>query len=360
MTVFSLVNGTSKMKNHTRQIYNAYLGNLARNHAVDNMLGNRINYSEKAQTSILKTISNESDFLGKVNTYLVDEQVGGKLDLAYEKPLASRTDTDVDERQTQEPNTDKEEYRCWQTNYDAHISYKVLDAWAHLGKEFKQRYRKHLHQQVARDRMMVAWNGQRAGKKTNLEENPLLQDVNEGWLAKLAKYSPKNLLGINPDGSVSDEKIKLGKEGEYKNLDSFVFELMASLLDPWYVATDDLVVMVGREVWTAHGLSILESVSQPTERRALATWQASELVAGLPCVMPPFMPARSIVVTSFSNLSIYLQLGTLRRCIIDNPKRDRVEEYRSENEAFLIEDYGKIAAVRSENVLLPDGQGGWH
>jgi hypothetical protein len=75
--------------------------------------------------------------------------------------------------------------------------------------------------------------------------------------------------------------------------------------------------------------------------------------------MPPFFPVRGVVVTSYSNLSIYYQMGTLRRAIIDNPKRDRLEEYHSENEAYVVEDFGKFAGVRNGAILLPDGAGEW-
>ncbi|WP_172835410.1 P2 family phage major capsid protein, partial [Escherichia coli] len=56
----------------------------------------------------------------------------------------------------------------------------------------------------------------------------------------------------------------------------------------------------------------------------------------------------AILVTSWSNLSIYYQEGGRRRSILDNPKRDRVETYESSNDAFVIEDLGK--AVLIENI----------
>jgi len=97
----------------------------------------------------------------------------------------------------------------------------------------------------------------------------------------------------------------------------------------------------------------------PTERNALSTWFAAQTVAGLPCVMPPFFPSRGIVVTSYENLSVYHQLNTLRRTIMDNPKRDRVEEYFSENQAYVVEDYGKFAGVRPGAILLKNNAGTW-
>ena len=66
-----------------------------------------------------------------------------------------------------------------------------------------------------------------------------------------------------------------------------------------------------------------------------------------------------MIVTSYDNLSLYHQINTLRRTIIDNPKRDRVEEYLSENEAYVVEDFGKFAGIRSGAILLKDESGAW-
>ncbi|WP_139768579.1 P2 family phage major capsid protein, partial [Salmonella enterica] len=45
--------------------------------------------------------------------------------------------------------------------------------------------------------------------------------------------------------------------------------------------------------------------------------------------------------------------GTRRRSVIDNPKRDRVENYESVNEAYVVEDYDGACLV--ENIeLLPE------
>jgi hypothetical protein len=49
----------------------------------------------------------------------------------------------------------------------------------------------------------------------------------------------------------------------------------------------------------------------------------------------------------------------MRRAVIDNPKRDRIEEYRSQNEAYVVEDFGKFAAVRQGALLLKTANGTW-
>jgi hypothetical protein len=108
-----------------------------------------------------------------------------------------------------------------------------------------------------------------------------------------------------------------------------------------------------------HGLTLYNDNRTATEKNALQVWFAKEAVAGLPTVTVPFFPARGLVVTSYDNLSIYFQTGAVRRAIIDNPKRDRVEEYLSSNDAYVVEDYGKFGAVRSGAVKLKNAEGAW-
>ncbi|MBQ5240353.1 P2 family phage major capsid protein, partial [Klebsiella pneumoniae] len=52
------------------------------------------------------------------------------------------------------------------------------------------------------------------------------------------------------------------------------------------------------------------------------------------------------------NLSIYWQEDTRRRSVIDNPKRDRIENFESVNEAYVVEDYRCAALV--ENIQMGD------
>ena len=54
------------------------------------------------------------------------------------------------------------------------------------------------------------------------------------------------------------------------------------------------------------------------------------------------------MVTLLNNLSIYYQRSARRRMLINNPKRDQLENYESSNDAYVIEDFG--AAMFAENI----------
>lgn len=349
------------MKPKTRQEFNAYLNAYAQ--AIGNQsaaLRNEVaHYPPLPQQKTYLRVAERAEFLKQVNHVPVDAQIGQRVGIGVSKPLASRTNTDIDERKTQDmADMTGDEYRCMQTNTDTHISYRTLDSWAHMDG-FMQKYNDSLSLQKARDRLMIGFNGETAAPVTDKAANPLLQDVNIGWIANVRNREPWRMMGYDSDGTATTDTYRLGEGGTYKTLDMLVFDMITNLLDAWHQGADDLVVLVGREIWTNHGLSLLSNSTLPTERNALSTWFAAQTVAGLPCVMPPFFPTRGVVVTSYSNLSIYYQMGTLRRAVIDNPKRDRVEEYHSENEAYVVEDFGKFAGVRNGAIVLADGAGGW-
>ena len=64
----------------------------------------------------------------------------------------------------------------------------------------------------------------------------------------------------------------------------------------------------------------------------------------------PFFPENAVLVTRLDNLSIYYQEGARRRRLEDAAKRDRIENYESSNDAYVIEDNGLAAMV--ENIQL--------
>lgn len=298
-------------------------------------------------------------FLNEINNVYVDAQFGEKIGLDGGRPIASRTDTTLQDRSTQDLSAlDPQQYYAAQTEYDFHTSYKRMDAFAHIGK-VGDLMRKQASLAIARSQMMVGWNGESVAKQTDIAAYPLLQDVNIGWLHGVRLSQPTRILGYDSDGEPTVDVFKVGEGGKYISLDALVFSIISDLMDAWHQEADDLVVLLGRKVATAHGVALLSNGNLPSERNALSVWFANKAVAGLPSLIPPFMPSRAVVVTSLKNLSIYHQVGTLRRTVVDNPKRNRVEEYISENQAYVVEDLGKFAAVRSESILLPDGNGGW-
>jgi P2 family phage major capsid protein len=347
------------MQDRTRSAFNLYLDDLSEINDKPVSLGATFSYADPIQTNFEVAQGERIDFFDKITRLPVTEPSGQKIGLSVNKPLASRTDTEIEERSTRfmgELSGDK--YTCQKTNFDHHFSYKLLDTLASF-PDFGERYASKIVEQVARDRLMIGWHGETAAVKTNLVEHPNLEDVNEGWFAKVRLHAPARMLGLGSDGERNTDVFKVGEGGDYKTLDALVFDVVNSLLDSWHQDSEDLVLLIGREIWVNHGLSILNHSTLPTERAALSSWFADKAVAGLPTVKPPFFPKRGVVVTSYENLALYYQQGALRRTVIDNPKRDRVEEYISSNDAYVVEDYGKFGGVVDGAIQLLDGNGAW-
>ena len=56
-------------------------------------------------------------------------------------------------------------------------------------------------------------------------------------------------------------------------------------------------------------------------------------------------------MTSLDNLSIYVQDERMRRHLKDVPERNRVEDYLSSNEAYVVENYEAVAMAKNITVL---------
>lgn len=78
------------------------------------------------------------------------------------------------------------------TDYDTTIGYAQLDAWAKF-PDFQTRIRDAIVTRQGLDRIMVGFNGTSAAPNTDRNANPLLQDVNIGWLEPPAPSGRRSL-----------------------------------------------------------------------------------------------------------------------------------------------------------------------
>ncbi len=110
------------------------------------------------------------------------------------------------------------EYKCEQTNFDTVLTYAKLDLWAKF-QDFQVRIRNAIVKRQALDRIMIGFNGVKRAKTSNRSENPLLQDVNKGWLQKIREDAPEHVMGsTTTGGETTPGAVKVGKGGEYANL----------------------------------------------------------------------------------------------------------------------------------------------
>ena len=136
--------------------------------------------------------------------------------------------------------------------------------------------------------------------------------------------------------------------GKYANADALVQDARSSLLDEWHKEADDLVVIMGRNLFNSLRLPVLNSISGQNPNAELLAGQlilSSRAIGGLDVFLAPFFPDATMLITSFNNLSIYWQKGSMRRLMKDEPEYNRIATYQSINDAYVVEDYGKCAMV---------------
>ena len=335
------------MQKNTRVAFEQFLSRLAQLNGISDV-AKTFSVDPSVQQTLETKIQESSDFLGKINIIGVNEQEGEKLGLGISGPIASRTNTAVGDRETRDlSGMDSDRYRCEKTNFDTHIGYAMLDAWAKF-PDFQTRIRDIIVKRQALDRMMIGFNGTSVAAATNIAVNPLLQDVNIGWLQKMRVNAEERVL----DEGATPGKVIIGANGDYKNLDAVVYDAL-SLLDPWYREDAGLVAIVGRDLLHDKYFPLVNTTQTPTETLAADIIISQKRIGGLQAASVPYFPANKILITRFDNLSIYWQEGARRRMVVENPKRDRIENYESSNDAYVVEDYGLAAVIENIEFEAP-------
>ncbi|MBI0096002.1 MULTISPECIES: phage major capsid protein, P2 family [Gilliamella] len=336
------------MRNDTRIKFNGFKKRIAQLNGVDDV---SVSFTVEPSVSqkLEERVQQSSEFLSKINVKSVDAQEGEKIGIGVSGTTASTTDTTSTERVPHDiSDLNKFRYRCEQTNYDTSIRYSKLDAWRH-DPAFQTILRDALNKQKAIDRIMIGFNGIKRAKTSDKTQNSLLQDVNKGWLQHYREDAPKQVM----KGGKIDGEITIGEnECDYKNLDALVFDAVETLINPVFSEDTDLVVLCGRGMLHEKYFPIVNGADKNTEKVAGRLLLANKSLGELPAYRVPHFPKGTMLITKFSNLSIYIQKGTARRQIVDNSKRDRIEDYQSTNEAFVVENYE--AGCLIENIKIKD------
>lgn len=337
------------MKNTTRVAFDAYVARQAELNGVPvSAVGSKFSVEPSVQQTLENKIQESSAFLSKINIIQVDDQEGEKIGLGVSGPIASRTNTSEKAREPRSLHQlDSNNYCCEKTNFDWFLTYHQLDVWAKF-PDFQLRVTQALAQRIALDRIMIGFNGKSVAAQTNPEVNTLLQDVNKGWLQHIREGAPQRNM-TETEGGNGKVIVNSGGAG-YKNLDALVEDAVSNLLDPWFSDDTELVVICGRKLISSKYFAITNNADKATEKVANGLLKAQKVIGGLPAIRVPYMPEDAILITRFDNLSIYQQAGAMRRSIIDNPARDRIDSFISSNDAYVVEDLGAAALI--ENIKI--------
>ncbi|MEQ4672188.1 phage major capsid protein, P2 family [Providencia manganoxydans] len=342
------------MKKHTRFQFNAFLTQLASLLEVETeALSTKVEVNPSISQKLEDNIQQSAAFLTMINVVPVDEQSGQVIGLGIGSTIAGTTDTTKEDRVPTDPSTLTDiEYKCEQTNFDTALTYKKLDLWAKF-QDFQLRIRNAIIRRQALDRIMIGFNGVTRAKKSNREVNKLLQDVNIGWLQKVRNDAPEHVVSDVKDenGAVISATIRVGAGGDFFNLDALVMSAVDDLIDEEYQDDTEIVVICGRKLLSDKYFPLVNKDQENSEKLAADMIISQKRIGGLQAVRAPYFPENALFVTRLDNLSIYWQNETRRRHIIDNPKRDQIENYESVNEAYVVEDYRGVALIENIEML---------
>lgn len=343
------------MKKETRFKFNAYLTQLGKIYGVSaqEFSDTKVQIEPSAAQTLETNIQQSAEFLTHVNIVPMDDQVGEAIGLGIGSTIAGTTDTTAKERETSDPiKLTKNSYHCQKTDYDTHLDYAKIDMWAKF-TDFQTRIRDVIIRRQALDRIMIGFNGTHRADNSDREKYPLLQDVNSGWLQKVRERAPEHVMGSETkDGATTAQPILVGKGQAYQNLDALVQDTVDTAIDPEYQDDTGLVVICGRKLLADKYFPLVNKDQDNSEKLAADTIISQKRIGGLPAVRAPFFPGNAFFITRLDNLSVYFLADSRRRQVLDNPKRDRIENYESVNEDFVVEDFRGVALV--ENIVFED------
>lgn len=332
------------MRNETRLKFDKFISRQAEINGIPTEVASssKFNVDPSVSQTLEVKLRESHAFLDRISYQFPVEQTGEKLGLDTNNSIASTTDTTgAGRRETRDVSAmDSKGFHCQQINSDTHLRYKMLDAWAKF-PDFQLKIQEVIIRQQAFDRMKIGFNGTSRAATSDLNANPLLQDVAVGWLQKLRDEKPSNVLS---DG------LTIGASGDYKNIDALVFDAHSELIAEWHQEAPGMVVICGRSLLTDKYVSLIDSNDAPTERNALESLMVNKALGGLPTLTVPYFPADSLCITSLDNLSIYVQDGSRRRHIKDVPEQDCIKDFQSANVDYIVEDTDKMCLVEKITV----------
>jgi len=367
------------MRNETRILFNAYVSRIALLNGVSDATS-KFSVDPVVEQRLEQKMTESSEFLQAINVTGVVDQTAQTLGLGTTRTMAGRTDTSGGtKRNPGDPtgNSETNTYLCLKTDFDWSRRYALMDAWRHK-PDFELLLRDAIVKQQALDRIMIGFNGTSAAATTDRTANPLLQDVNIGWLEKIRTHAPAQVFDdgnltvktngtnnaalkaiyIKPGVELFDANAAYNATGgsahaaaDYSSLDALVLDAKR-MLPEWHRGNTKLVVVVGHDLVDDKYFTIAQQTgATATEVEATdRILRSDKQIGGLPAVRVSFFPSDALLITTLDNLSIYYQEGTRRRYLKDEPELDRVANYESVNEAYVVEDYGLVALV--ENVVI--------
>lgn len=303
----------------------------------------------RPQTAEQKIVQLANPFLSMLPMIGVKEMTGQKVLVGLSGRVASRTDTSSTGERTAKrlKSTGTQNYDLKPTEFDVALGYDDIDSWAGLGQNvFEQLYMQAVRDAISIDILQTGWTGTSAAATTDISTNPLLQDLNIGWLQKIRSYNSGSQYHIGTVGT----PISIGTNGTYVNLDHAVRDARQTIAIQ-FRNRPDLVALISEDLVSSQENTYYKTNgNSPIEKIALADGVVRKAYGGLLSIVPPFMPNGTILITPLSNLAIYFQNTSVRRVQRDWPTKNEVQDFNSMNLGYVVQDENATSLV--ENITL--------
>lgn len=314
------------------------------------------NVTPAVAQKVNEAIRAENTFLSQINVIGVKEKKGQKVAVGTGgNRITRRTDTTSKNRKPTNPaDLTAVEYELYKTETDVATPDELLENWAHIEANIGQMILNQSRITIAEERVMIGFNGVSAAVESDPATNTMLQDVNIGWLQKLRIENPNNVFSEIRGGA---GEVVLGENGavvsDYANLNQLVAAALKTIPKHLRKKTGKgrLVVMVGDELAEYHQDRIYAQYGeQPSEQEKAQRQLAATTLGGLEMVEPDFFPSRSIVITSYDNLSIYYQSSSWKKQTKYVAEAEEMQDYNKRNEGYVVENVLKMVLV--ENIVF--------
>lgn len=319
--------------------FNRYIEKLGNEMGIKQNGNLDIKLNDKMEKKLIQQLKKNS-FLNLINIIKTTRKQGDTL--GFDLPIPSTADTASGIERSPERGyiSPSQPFNCQQINVDSFLNYSKIDGLAdYLDVDFETLLEQKLAQNLLFSMLMVGWNGTARANDSDSQANPLAQDVAQGWLQKLRIVRPAQII----------EQAQMASQDKEKELNALVKTALQKIPEPARSAAD-LVAICGREVLAGYPIELLAADFDSLKTPLMTI--AQKLIGGLKAINMPYFPANSILITPLSNLSLYLQSGTVRRLMQDNPSLDRLEDYISFSADFIVENPACAALI--EQITIND------
>ena len=290
----------------------------------------------------LALTSNEDHPLTEINVVMVEDRQGTAFLWAGGEPCTSRTNMDAKDRETTSLLSNPSSYSTQETQCDVHIPYGTVSKWSVASKSkqyskdqqmnFGMKYTSFVQKRVCSDVLNIGFNGTSVADETSPSSK--LVDVNKGWIQVVKDQKSEQIMSM---------PLTVGVGGDFVNLDAAVADLLDQCID--VALREDLVCVISDNLIADERWRFYNATEFHSEKKN--TSDTFTHFGGLDSVRIPNFPDNTIVVTSLDNLSVYIKESTTYRQIEPNTKRNRVEDYQHREEAYVVENMAKFAALTS-------------